>query len=106
MPKWSIASPVQGADNWWQSPWFGSFFMGDGNGWIMHEKLGWLFVLPQEDSVWLWQDELGWLWTAADIYPYLYRDEEDGWIFFHGGKAELLLFFSFEETRWIQISRQ
>ena len=86
MPKWSTASPVQGAENWWQSPWFGSFFMGDGNGWIMHEKLGWLFVLPQEDSVWLWQDELGWLWTAADIYPYLYRDAEDGWIFFHGGK--------------------
>ena len=106
MPKWSTASPVQGADNWWQSPWFGSFFMGDDNGWIMHEKLGWLFVLPQEDSVWLWQDELGWLWTAADIYPYLYRDAEDGWIFFHGGKAELLLFFSFQETRWIQISRQ
>ena len=106
MPKWSTASPVQGADNWWQSPWFGSFFMGDDNGWIMHEKLGWLFVLPQEDSVWLWQDKLGWLWTAADIYPYLYRDEEDGWIFFHGGRAELLLFFSFEETRWIQISRQ
>ena len=39
----------------------------------MHEKLGWLFALPQEDSVWLWQDKLGWLWTAADIYPYLYR---------------------------------
>ena len=68
-PEWSDALPLGDGEGWWQSPWFGSFFMGDHNGWIMHEKLGWLFVLPQEDSVWLWQDELGWLWTARGTYP-------------------------------------
>ena len=106
IPKWSTASPVQGADNWWQSPWFGSFFMGDGNGWIMHAELGWIFVLPQTEGVWVWQAELGWLWTSQGTYPYLFENLGQNWLFHHGSNGVESLFFSFAESYWIRIHKQ
>ena len=69
LPEWSGATPVQDAEGWWQSPWFGSFFMGDGNGWIRHEDLGWLYHIPDSEGVWLWQEKLGWTWTGSGIAP-------------------------------------
>jgi surface protein len=105
-PDWSDALPLGDAEGWWQSPWFGSFFMGDGNGWIMHAELGWIFVLPQSEGVWLWQAELGWLWTSGDTYPYFFENRGQNWLFHHGSNGVESLFFSFAESFWIRIPRQ
>ena len=106
LPEWSGATPVQDAEGWWQSPWFGSFFMGDGNGWIRHEDLGWLYHIPDSEGVWLWQAELGWLWTSGDTYPYFFENRGQNWLFHHGSNGVESLFFSFTESLWIRISSQ
>ena len=58
--------PVEGAENWWASPWFGNFYLNEDSGWLMHEELGWLFAIGHPaDGVWLWQEDLGWMWTHS-----------------------------------------
>ena len=45
--------------NWWESPWFGTFYAPDNRGWLMHADLGWLFAYGQpEQAVWLWRKDL------------------------------------------------
>jgi hypothetical protein len=95
---------VQDAEGWWQSPWFGSFFMGDGKGWIRHEDLGWLYHIPDSEGVWLWQEKLGWTWTGSGIYPYLFLHQEKGWIFFHGSDGKRSVFYDFGSGGWIILS--
>ena len=96
--------PRAGCGGWWQSPWFGSFFMGDGNGWIRHEDLGWLYHIPDSEGVWLWQEKLGWTWTGSGIYPYLFLHQEKGWIFFHGSDGKRSVFYDFGSGGWIILS--
>ena len=73
-PSWSDAFSIDDAPGWWKSPWFGTFFMDNRKGWIMHEGLGWVFVFPQEDGIWMWHQEIGWIWTSAEVYPFLFRN--------------------------------
>ena len=58
-PGWIDAQPVTVAENWWSSQWLGNFYIAENNGWMMHEDLGWMFVLGQPDrSIWLWKEEM------------------------------------------------
>ena len=50
-PYWADAQPIQDAEGWWNSPWFGSFFINDDHRWILHAEFGWLFILPQERRI-------------------------------------------------------
>jgi hypothetical protein len=106
-PSWSEALPVEGAENWWSSPWFGNFYLNEDSGWLMHGELGWLFAMGHpKDGVWLWQEKLGWMWTHSSTYPFLYRNETTSWLFFHGQGAQRLLLFDYSENRWLVISLQ
>ena len=103
-PYWADALPIQDAEGWWSSPWFGSFFMNGDRGWILHAELGWLFILPQDEGLWMWHERLGWLWTEQTIYPFAFSPEW-GWVFFHGGNSTDLLLYSFMQERWIQVPK-
>ena len=106
-PTWSEAFPVEGAENWWASPWFGNFYLNEDSGWLMHEELGWLFAIGHPaDGVWLWQEDLGWMWTHSSTYPFLYRNETGSWLFFHGQGAQRLLLFDYSENKWLVITLQ
>jgi hypothetical protein len=99
-PVWSDALPVIDAPGWWDSPWFGTFFMNDDNGWVLHQGLGWIFILPQEDGIWMWHERLGWLWTSQEIYPFLFRNSTQDWVFFHMGKGSQSLVYDFGSRAW------
>jgi len=100
-PHWIDALPVTGSENWWSSPWLGNFYIAEDNGWIMHEDLGWLFVLGQPDqSIWLWKETFGWLWTSSETYPFLYSKQSNGWLFYHGQLDGTLLFYNYDANRW------
>jgi hypothetical protein len=89
------------AENWWSNPWLGNFYIAENNGWIMHEDLGWLFVLGQPDqSIWLWKEGMGWLWTNAETYPFLYSNQSGGWLFYHGQLDGIGLFYNYDANRW------
>ena len=104
-PDWIDAQSVTGAENWWSNPWLGNFYIAENNGWIMHEDLGWMFVLGQPDrSIWLWKEEMGWLWTSSATYPFLYSNQSGGWLFYHGQLDGTRLFYDYMVNRW-QISQ-
>ena len=87
-PEWIDAQPAK-ENNWWISPWFGSFYAPDNRGWLMHAELGWLFAYGQPNrAVWLWQSDLGWVWTHPEHYPFMYSNQLGNWIFFHGQLKE------------------
>ena len=104
-PHWIDVLPISDAENWWSSPWLGNFYIAENNGWIMHEDLGWMFVLGQPDrSIWLWKEEMGWLWTSSETYPFLYSNQSGGWLFYHGQLDGTRLFYDYMVNRW-QISQ-
>jgi hypothetical protein len=76
---------------WRASDWFGEFRKFEQTDWIYHAKLGWVFVVPDEErGLWLWHRELGWLWTQKGTWPHLWRNEVSAWIYFlknHQGRA-------------------
>ena len=82
---WSDAKPVEGAPDWWESSWFGSYYAPDTNQWIMHSELGWLYPSPSmEAGVWLWKDGLKWLWTDSKTFPFLHSIDQGSWLYFYG----------------------
>ena len=100
-PNWIDAQPAK-ENNWWVSPWFGTFYAPDNRGWIMHRDLGWLFALKQpERAVWLWNENLGWIWTHPDHFPFLYSNQLGNWMFFYGQRNGRLLFYDYGANRWM-----
>jgi hypothetical protein len=99
-PSWIDAVPGT-ANNWWSSPWLGSFYL-NANGWVRHEKLGWVFPIKSPTAgLWLWKEGFGWLWTNKEIYPFLYQNGNGGWLYFFGRREETLLFYDYSTKRWI-----
>ena len=105
-PTWAKAQPAASA-NWWISPWLGSFYMNNGNAWVMHSELGWLYPMaPDRGGVWLWKENMGWLWTDSQYYPFLYQNASAGWLYFYGASKDRLLFYHYRDERWVQQTKQ
>ena len=78
---WSESLEMGGG--WRQSEWLGAFRKSEGNDWIFHLKLGWVFARPDSGSgLWLWLEEYGWLWTQKDAWPYLWANQSADWLYF------------------------
>ena len=104
---WAEAMPVPDAEGWWKSSWFGSFYASDEQGWILHEDLSWIFVLPQlrNQGVWIWQSDLGWLWTGKSSFAYLFSHDSQSWIYLHGSSKEKLLLFDYLSNDWLVLKK-
>ena len=91
-PTWAKAQPAASA-NWWISPWLGSFYMNDGNAWVMHSELGWLYPMaPDRGGVWLWKENMGWLWTILNTIHFFTRMHlPAGFIFMKQAKGIIVL---------------
>ena len=67
---------------------FGYFYLS-GNGWAMHEKMGWIFVHSPDDLLlkasWCWSESLGWFWTGRPYFDYIYVNEFSKWMRWQGG---------------------
>jgi hypothetical protein len=99
-PSWIEATPGVATD-WWNSAWFGNFFQSS-NGWVMHEKMGWVYpVKCQSSGVWLWKKGQGWLWTDEGLYPRVYGDSYKSWVYFYGAWEGKKLFYVYNEEQWI-----
>ena len=71
---------------WRRLRWFGDYVpMGD-EGWIWHNKHGFLYVsnLSTPESIWFFSSDMGWLWTSATQYPFLYRSSDAAWLWYNG----------------------
>ncbi len=103
-PSWASAVASPDAADWWTSPWFDSFFLSS-NGWLRHEKLGWLFAVDEGASgIWLWQENLGWLWTGEGIYPHLFLNAENGWGFLLSDSDNRFFIYRFSDSTWVDVA--
>jgi hypothetical protein len=81
---------------WRTSEWFGSFLHFE-NDWIYHQSLGWAYVQSDgEDGLWIWTEENGWQWTRPGTWPFLFRDENAGWIYFIKNMDGQPLFYDYQ----------
>ena len=117
----AIFEPLQGNDlilsatmlgnSWWYSDWFGPFWHRDGDLWIYHAPLGWVYIIPQDStgSLWFWVDYLsGWQWTSSTVFPYLRGHSQAKWYWFNKEKSIQTnrIFFEYHDARgngnWVQ----
>ena len=67
---------------------FGYFFDAS-NKWILHEKLGWVFVYDisklLDSATWCWNDGVGWFWTGRPYFDYIFVNEFSKWMRWQGG---------------------
>ncbi|MAE53702.1 MAG: hypothetical protein CMI20_06290 [Opitutae bacterium] len=79
--KW-WAADLEMDGGWRQSSWFGTYLPNQGNEWVYHLQLGWLFVQPDwQGGFWLWMPGEKWLWTKESVWPFLWSDESAGWLY-------------------------
>ncbi len=81
------STPMQAsqvADSWYDSEWFGYFYLG-GQNWIYHLKLGWLHYAPDgSGGYWIWDDLWeSWWWSNPDVFPWIYRDDQEEWSYIY-----------------------
>src|SRR5690606_19806841 len=81
------------------SDWFGEFndtHFNQNIGWIAHKEHGWVYVAGKgyPDGMWLWDHiQQKWIWTRHDVYPRLFSDQPEEWLFYHrGGQPSLRVF--------------
>ena len=91
-------------NNWYSSPWFGSFYTID-NKWLYHEKLDWLYLDPNSGGgFWIWDSYYqNWWWSSQQVFPYAYLPEISngisGWIYYKMDDSDLKV-FEFSNQKW------
>ena len=99
---WAEAEPEVEAPDWWRSEWFGNYYKPLESPWLLHQELGWLFPMPSSrGGVWLWSQDFSWLWTDEGVYPYLFRHQSEGWLYFFGKTQNRGLFYDYQFESWI-----
>jgi uncharacterized protein YkwD len=95
---WEDAMDLGGGWKWLD--WFG-FFAEFGNGWIFHERLGFLFCAGSNpQGFWAWSPGLGWLWTGSSGYPYFYSIQESSWLWYLTTSTNPRWFFNTTTGAW------
>ena len=99
--NWTNATPVNGLQGWWESPWMG-FYYADSYPWMYHQNLGWIFVsMESAEGIWFFDHRLGWLWTNPQEYPALYLEKRDHWVYLDKGTAQTRV-YDYEEEEWFE----
>ena len=97
LPVALINSQELGAQGWKRSNWLGTFY-DSGSGWIYHTEHGWLYIVEADaSSVWFWEEEQQWLWTGHKVYPHLYRNRDNSWLYFmENASVNKKVFFNYK----------
>jgi hypothetical protein len=94
---WAEADEVENAPNWKSESWFG-YFMDSHFPWVFHENLGWIYIAGVSPSqFWFYSEKLGWVWSGLTHYPFLYSNNEKGWIYFDKTRSA---YYSYAINSW------
>jgi formylglycine-generating enzyme required for sulfatase activity len=95
---WSNSTEATGG--WRTSDWFGNFRPFE-NGWIYHSHLEWVFASSDgSGGLWLWLEPHGWLWTKQDVWPYLWKHNDNQWLFLIKGSPGISLLYNYAGKYW------
>ena len=102
----ALSTPVEGAEGWLSSPWFGKFYNG-GNSWIMHEDFGWIFVpVSNQSNLWYWHPKQEWVWTGPQIHPHLFRNKDGTWLYFMKEALPRKVFYNYDTQNFEEQSSE
>lgn len=85
---------------------FGAFdyYRDDFYPWIYFFDHGWMRIYGLDPfDIWLWDPVLGFLWTSETVYPMIYRQSDDSWLYFDGNKSSaetVRVFFNFRTLEY------
>ena len=87
---------------WLASHWFGSYWRKTDDHWVLHSKLGWIYLIPySNDSIWFWSDKVSdWLWTNKSVFPYILKASSSKWLWLDeiNSNVNSQLFFEFYDS--------
>ena len=88
---------------WYESDWCGTFKRAKEN-WIFHTELTWLYVESSSSiGTWFWSEKLGWGWTRKDLWPYIWRNSPEGWVYFFGNQDDTLTFWDYTNSEYLKL---
>ncbi|MFC1453184.1 carboxypeptidase-like regulatory domain-containing protein [Verrucomicrobiota bacterium] len=95
---WADAVDVGGGWRWLQ--WFGYFNVSI-DPWIYHAEHGWMYAAGMSTAdIWFFTPDMGWLWTAEGVYPYLYRHDDQAWLWYLIGSVDPRWSYNFSSAAW------
>ena len=98
-----IGKRVALGGSWFTSDWFGAYYEGR-YPWVYNADKEWLYSVSRKESdMWMYQVELGWYWTNPDVFPYLYSENEEGWLYFGGRLNGFEWYYSFQTEEWFSV---
>jgi hypothetical protein len=100
LAPWNYGSTSIGG-GWRRLDWFGDYAPMGNEGWVWHGKHGFVFMAAtaSQEDVWMYTEAMGWLWTSAEKYPFLYRNQDDTWLWYNG-QTNPRWFWNFTTEDW------
>ncbi|MFC1452195.1 hypothetical protein ACFLSJ_02475 [Verrucomicrobiota bacterium] len=97
---WINAADV--GEGWRWLPWFG-YFNVITDPWIYHQQHGWMYAVGTTTaSIWFYADDMGWLWSTHGSYPYMYRSQDQAWLWYLKDTAHPRWFLNLTTGQWEQ----
>ena len=100
LPSWDSGYTSIGG-GWRRLNWFGDYIPMGNEGWIWHNKHGFLYAPPSAEpsNIWFFAMDMGWLYTENSLYPFLYRSDPSSWLWYNGS-SNPRWFMNLTENRW------
>ena len=72
------------APDWWESPTLGTIHTGNAPWlWISgHHHVYLATPPPTQPPLWLYDIQLGWIWTGTNVYPWLWSNQHQTWLYY------------------------
>jgi hypothetical protein len=100
---WDAGVAAKLQEGIWVKNEFGHFRVGseqNGQGWVLHQHHGWLWVENDDlDNLLFYSESLGWMSTNSAWYPYLYTSRY-GRVIYIKGTGNPRWFYSFADADW------
>jgi hypothetical protein len=91
-------------NGWEESSWFGTFNVTD-YPWIYHQQHGWMYAYGTDPaSIWLWTPDLGFLWTGSGVYPWLWSNTQQTWLYYSVGTSNPRYFYNWNAQKWVAVN--
>lgn len=68
-------------------------------------ELGWCFVEQKSAfDVWFYHDRLKWVWTNSELFPFLFIQDQNKWVYLDRGAWPTRI-FDYETYGWYELNR-
>ena len=100
-PFWQFNAEDLGY-GWKSFDWFGAYYQAPETNWLFHLDLGWLYRVGERvDDTWFWSEGKDWLWIDANLFPYMYSDINNDWLYIVMREDREALVFDYSDSTWV-----